>query len=303
MGGLGKAALADQVVRRVVAGGKLEGVAWITARRARLTPGGGLRASDGATVTVDTLWDLLAGQVLSDLPAETHWPDAKRREMVLHRLHSGEHLIVIDNLETVVEVESVLDLLRQLVNPSRILLTTRENLFQEGDIYHYVLPPIEAVSALELIRHEAAIRNLPAVAAASDAELLPIFEAVGGNPLALRLVVGQLHLHPLNAILADLREVHSQPVESLYTYIYQRAWVQLDEATRIVFLTMPLTPEEGSDPAHLADLGEFKDADMQRALSQLVTLNLVDRRQGLHKTRYSIHSLTRLFLDRHVLRW
>ena len=305
MGGLGKTALADYVVRQVVRNGKLEGVAWITARRERLNPGGTLRASDGATVTVDTLWDLLAAQVLSDLPAETHWSDAKRREMVLQRLRNAEHLVVIDNVETVVEVEPVLDLLRQLVNPSRILLTTRTNLFQEGDIYHYVLPPIQAGSALELIRHEAAIRNLPAVAAAGDAELHPIFEAVGGNPLALRLVVGQLHLHPLDAILADLSEVRLQPVEGLYTFIYQRGWAQLDEITRAVFLTMPLSPEEGAEPAHLAELGGFTDTDLQRALSHLVTLNLVDRRDGfgLHRTRYSIHSLTRRFLHRHVLRW
>ena len=96
MGGLGKTALADYVVRQVVRNGKLEGVAWITARRERLNPGGTLRASDGATVTVDTLWDLLAAQVLSDLPAETHWSDAKRREMVLQRLRNAEHLVVID---------------------------------------------------------------------------------------------------------------------------------------------------------------------------------------------------------------
>jgi hypothetical protein len=68
---------------------------------------------------------------------------------------------------------------------------------------------------------------------------------------------------------------------------------------------MPLSPEEGAEPAHLAELGGFTDADLQRALTRLVTLNLVDRRDGLglHQTLYSIHSLTRRFLHRHVLRW
>jgi hypothetical protein len=40
-------------------------------------------------------------------------------------------------------------------------------------------------------------------------------------------------------------------------------------------LTMPLSPEEGAEPAHLAELGGFTDADLQRALTRLVTLNLV----------------------------
>ena len=39
------------------------------------------------------------------------------------------------------------------------------------------------------------------------------------------------------------------------------------------------------------------------ALNQLVTLKLVDARGGLNDRRYSIHNLTRTFLEEQVAQW
>ena len=69
---------------------------------------------------------------------------------------------------------------------------------------------------------------MPDLVAASDETLHPIFETVGGNPLALRLVVGQTTVHALPDVLDALRLARGRTVEQLYTFIYRQAWENLD---------------------------------------------------------------------------
>ena len=125
----------------------------------------------------------------------------------------------------------------------------------------------------------------------------------GGNPLALRLVVGQAHVHALGDVVDDLQRGRGQRSEALYTYIYRRAWENLDQATRAVLLLMPLVAEQGTDLAYLASMSGRETSDLRSALEELVALSLVDRRGGLQESRYTIHSLTRTFLHEQVLRW
>jgi len=126
---------------------------------------------------------------------------------------------------------------------------------------------------------------------------------VGGNPLALRLVVGQTHIHALGDILDDLRQSSSRRSEALYTYLYRQAWEHLDADAREALLLMPLVAEQGGDLAYLAALSGRAPGKLRSVLETLVTLNLVDRRGSLQESYYTIHSLTRTFLHEQVLRW
>ena len=72
---------------------------------------------------------------------------------------------------------------------------------------------------------------------------------------------------------------------------------------RRAFLAMPLAPPRGADLAYLADISTLSFADMTDALNTLVTLNLVDARGTLSTGTYSIHNLTRSFLQEQVARW
>ncbi|NJN97521.1 MAG: hypothetical protein HC875_27295 [Anaerolineales bacterium] len=219
------------------------------------------------------------------------------------RLKQQPHLIVVDNLETVVDLEALLPTLRDLSNPTKFLLTTREKLPYESGIYHFSLLSLNEADTLQLIRHEATLSNPPYLQAANEAELKAVYQVVGGNPLALRLVVGQTHFFTLPTILADLSAARGKQVEGLFTFIYRRAWEQLDEITRRVFLAMPLVADGQGTLEHLTDLTGIGPADLRNALTWLVTLNLVDRRGEAHDSYYTIHQLTRTFLHEQVLRW
>ncbi|MBN1993748.1 MAG: hypothetical protein JW953_13685, partial [Anaerolineae bacterium] len=124
---------------------------------------------------------------------------------------------------------------------------------------------------------------------------------VGGNPLALKLVVGQTAFLPLSQVLDNLKAARGKSIADLYTFIYWQAWHMLDPAGQQALLVMPLA-QEGTLPQLLV-LSRLEPADLHQALQQLITLSLVQVKGGLEKRRYSIHRLTETFLLTEAITW
>lgn len=303
IGGIGKTALADQVVRMLIEQQTFDEIVWVSARQNRLNLGGALTPATQPALTAAGLVEALVHQLL---PGASQTTDPKAADL-LPRLRTllkqAPHLLVIDNLETLVDLESLLPTLHALANPSKFLLTSRQALYNTPNIYHFKVPELTEADALQLIRQEAAYSNLSALAAVTDEVLRPIYATVGGNPLALRLVVGQTHIYTLASILDHLQKAQGQTAENLYTYIYRRAWEGLDATSQDVLLVMPLVNPSGDTLEVIADVGEWSPALVRTALQGLVTLNLVDARGDHSERRYSIHGLTRTFLHEQVLHW
>lgn len=302
MGGVGKTALADQIMRRAIEGGMFEGFAWVSVRTQRFGLDGAIQSEENGQQSAERVMERLARQVLGE---ETPAPYSLARALPLLReaLSQRPWLIAVDNLETLGDVQALLPMLAQLAQPTKFLITSRHSLPGADQLYPVPIQPLAQADALALIRHEAQARNLPPLLTAGDDELLPIFETVGGNPLALRLVVGQTRRHALSTVLTDLRTARGQSVGNLYTYIYRRAWEALTEPERQALLAMPLTPPDGADFAYLSQVSALPEETLHDALETLVSLSLVDHRPGLTLSRYTIHSLTRTFLLEQVIRW
>jgi len=306
MGGIGKTALADTLARHLMGGHQWQDFAWVTARQQVFNGGGAIKPMAKPALTTDALIDALVKQLSSTEIGTSMLSLEQKRTILQQRLRAQPHLIVIDNLETLLDVESLLGLLRELANPTKFLLTSRVSRFHETDIFHFALPELHEAAALALVRQEAHVRNLPDLTTASDADLQAIYATVGGNPLALRLVVGQTHIHPLPRVLANLRTAQGYRVEQLYRYIYWHAWGNLDSAAQQTLLLMPLVTEAGGDLDYLAQMAAptgLSVTAVSDALERLVALSLVDSRGGLHERRYTIHALTRTFLQEQVLKW
>lgn len=301
IGGIGKTSLADATARTVIRR-RLDGeVAWVSARQQRFDLGGVLRQVDRPALTVAGLLEALTMQLLPGAPPFTS--SEKTVSMLRAAFAQRPTLFVVDNLETAADVESLLPVLHQLAGPAKILLTSRHSLFGQAGVFHLPVPELGAPEALSLVRLEAEQRNLPELAAASDAELQPIYQTVGGNPLALRLVVGQSHVHSLATVLGNLQGAQGTAVETLYTFIYRWAWDNLRETPRRALLAMPLVTERGASAAYLAQLSGLEAGELSDALAELVTLSLVDSRGSALDRRYTIHNLTRTFLLKQVIRW
>ena len=184
-------------------------------------------------------------------------------------------MITIDNFETMLDPHVLLPVLTSLANPSRFILTSRRRLIGEPNVHLHPVPELSAEHALVLLRQAAEDRELPALAACADDDLLPIYNAVGGNPLALLLVVGQTHVRPLHAVLKDLAAAPTHPPATMFGYIYRQAWEGLTTVDRQVLLAVCSAQVTDLDAASLGALCGLDAGATTAALQRLIQANLV----------------------------
>jgi hypothetical protein len=210
-------------------------------------------------------------------------------------------LVVVDNLETLADYETLLPTLLKLANPTKFLLTSRHSLRTHPDIFSWTLAELSLTDTLRLLRQEAETRGLTEAAQAPAEQLQSIHRVVGGNPLALKLVVGQMSILSLAQVLENLKQAQGQNIDQLYTYIYWQAWHMLDAPSQHAFLMMPLAND--GPLAQLEAVTQLNPAELSRALQQLVALSLVQVKGTLAERRYTLHRLTETFLLNEAIKW
>lgn len=303
IGGIGKSSLAHRLaVRLAVEQSEFATAVWISAKQQAFHTGGVIQNLGCPALTPADLLEELTRRLLP----QHAWPvpfSIERALPVLRQYFAAARtLVVIDNLETVEDVTTLLPVLRQLAHPTRFVLTSRHGLPGEPDLHPFTVPELSAEDAFYLLRREAMLYNVVSLGNAADADLALIYETVGGNPLALKLVVGQVALLPLDRVLANLRKAVGSPQEALYQYIYRTSWEQLSPDEQEVLATLALFSQEGADLTTIEARCEVKSPLLEQALAHLVRLSLVNVSGDLYSRRYSIHRLTETFLRKEVFR-
>lgn len=299
LGGIGKTALANAVIREIAPTSRFFDVAWVNAKRQDFWPDMGLQQTERPALDSETLVDTLLEQLGDE--ASRSGPPQQKMAILAQLLKDRPYLVVIDNLETVIDYQTLLPLLRKLANPSKFLLTSRYRP-RHSDVAHLRLKPLSQADTLVFLKQEAEVRRLSTLANASQAQLKNIYEVVGGNPLALKLVVGQIHALPLSQVLESLRKARGKKIDELYTYIYWQAWQTLAPASRQALLVMPLTQNGTID--QLATASRLDMEELHQALEQLVDLSLLEvSGDDIEQRRYRIHRLTETFLLTEVAKW
>lgn len=298
LGGIGKTSLANQVTRDLIQTTRFDEIAWITAKHTHLSTLGRLQIESGRPVlTFPMLIDKLTTQF--ELPDKEETTQLQQQQLVKQFLRERACLIVIDNLETVADYRSLLPELHQWQNPSKFLLTSRLRLLDESDVFSISLQELPSPAAFELIRLEARRTGFQDLAEASDDDLQKIYDTVGGNPLALKLVVGQLRFHSLPHVLEKFG--HNQQAEKgtgLFDYIYQEIWESLNDDRRMTLLALTQAGETGFTFEHLVAVSLLPGSSVADSLEELILLSLVDQKGTLFERRYSLHRLTTAFLLR-----
>lgn len=303
IGGIGKTSLADAAVRNLAANPAFADVAWVSARQDRFTLWDGLLESPAGTPALTT--EGLVTRVVRQFGFQdlTQLPPAQRQAGLRAQLKAKPYLIVVDNLETTADYRALIPDLQCLVNPTRVLLTSRHSLHDYPGVYNLSLDELSAADSLALLRHSAGERGLVDVAKTSDEMLSQVYEVAGGNPLALKLLIGQMHTLSLPQVIEDLRQARGDTVEDLYRFVYWRSWHLLGDEARRVLAIMPLVTESGGGLAQIAALNSSTNEQLTTALKQLVAFCLVNVRGTVEARRYSIHRLTETFLLNEVLKW
>jgi len=303
IGGIGKTSLADAAVRAQLPRPVFADVAWVSARQERfaLWNGGHSDGEAAPALTLEGLLDAVIDQLgFQDL---TRLPLAQRQDSLRARLKVQPYLVILDNLETAADHRALVPDLQAFVNPTKVLLTTRHSLHEYPGVHNLSLDELLAADSLALLRHEAEERGLADVVAAPDGTLLPVYEVAGGNPLALKLLLGQMHSLSLFHVVEDLRQARGRRIDELYHFIYWRSWRLLSDQARRVLAIMPLVAESGGGLEQIGALSELADDELTVALQQLATLCLVNVQGTVEARRYSIHRLTETFLLNEVLKW
>ncbi|MFQ5611378.1 MAG: NB-ARC domain-containing protein [Anaerolineae bacterium] len=301
LGGIGKTSLALSTLLEVMWTTRFHDIAWVSAHQHLFDPWGEVQVAAPPALTLERLAEEVGEQLgwlhLLVLPPPEQWT------RLVDQLKRQPYLIVIDNLETAADYAALVPHLKSAAKPSKFLLTSRHGPRPHHGFYHLRLDELNQADALALIRYEAEERGIQALAAAPPEALAHIYEVVGGNPLALKLVIGQVYTTSLSEVLAGLQWASGKKAEELYAFIYRRAWDLLDEDARLAWLMMPLVARQGGTLQQLQAASGLVARRARAALERLVRLCLVDAGGRLEARRYSIHRLTETFLLSEVAKW
>jgi tetratricopeptide (TPR) repeat protein len=206
-------------------------------------------------------------------------------------LQAKRCLLIVDNFETVTD-EGVRDFLLDLPEPSKGLITTREQ--KLSGAWAISLKGLTEQEALILIRGEGKRLGLASVERADDMTLRHLYKATGGAPLAMKWSVGQIKQkgQSLDSVLNVLHEARG----SIFDNVFARSWSLLSDEARQLLMIMPVFATSASQGGIEAasDLHHFA---LDEALGQLVEMSLVEATDELQQSqrRYAIHPLTRAF--------
>lgn len=302
--GVGKTALAYELVLRHAERAGFPRVAAVSAKFSHLHPAGRLEARPlrmAERVAVD--WrDLLvdiAGQLSLDADLR---PDAIEEQLPA-AMPAEPCLILIDNLETLPEARFAVRYLSTsgLVRPHKVVLTTRTAVGQE------------AVFALRERRwtgpDRAACHAYADYLARDDPTLTPrpedlddVVEAAERVPLLIRIIMSQAIFGrlPIRQVIARLRQRGAELGSALWQYCYADSLTALasrigDEDTERLMSVFCAKPGGSSFTAEeLRTLSGIPGRDeLEGAIAAACQLSLMRSHAG--NTRFTVHSLLRQF--------
>ncbi|MEH2046556.1 TIR domain-containing protein [Nostoc sp.] len=292
MGGMGKTALALEVAHLARQQALFDAYLFVSAKTTWLSTQG-VRQEIFALSSLDSFCrEFAKGLGRADIVKMT---DAtERRRALLNTLQGRRTLLIWDNLETLnaEERDMIAEFLRKLPTPNKAIITSNRRTGESALTIR--LDRLLETEALELMREKG--RSHPRLAQelnATNPEILTdLYQASGGNPLALDWTLGQVAHKGYSISFALERLQNAAKSADLYGFLFADAAQTLSENDRTVLsaLGVFLTPIKITA---LADATDLAISEIQVSLERLVTLSLVN---DLNGERFDLHPLTRTYI-------
>lgn len=280
LGGIGKTALVDSVVRQVIATFCFRRIVWVSVQDSEVP---------------ESVWEQVVRGVGEQVGGES-------AETIHNALHLQRTLIIIDNIETKAVASYVSQQCQTWANPAKIILTSRARPDGLTQLFVQEVGELSAENTLTLIRNTAQTNNWQDLLTATDDQLRPIYDHTGGHPLAVKIVCGMAFNKPLDVVLADLPLAKLVATQELYWKIYWRAWESLTAPAKKLLTLMPLFP--AGKPASLQKILKIDSEQIFSEITdELLALSLLIKTGTTFSPRYTIHALTNQFLQTEIIKW
>ena len=280
--GYGKTEAASQIARKALNKNLFADVLWIKARSSELVDGH--ISQEKRYEALD--WNKFVDEIAHQLSCPV--------ERVHQRLREEKQLVVLDNAETA-QVEDILANLVDMLNPSRVLLTSR---LKTKPQYVRLIPisGLEERWSYRLLQDEAESNNIPVLLQASDDQLHRVHQLSCGAPLALHFIVGRvLDDHALEPVLSALEQA-SGDVEVFYQFSLETAWQRVSDAAKSVLRYIGRA-DAGVTFAELFGAWGVLEFDWNQAQRELRRWYLIeDTEDAQGYRRYDLHPWVRCSL-------
>lgn len=291
IGGIGKTSLAHYIVRSYIdRGGQAYALIWVSAKQQYLTESG--LKGHRTEIRLEQIFNDIADKV--GLSEVVRLAVPQKVQVLAEEFRTKPYLVVLDNLETVDDVRRVAPYLEQLAYPTRFILTARETIPALNTIKQVELNQLSRESSYALVQTTAKDKDVHV----DDPEA--IYDLVGGNPLALILVVSLIRYLPLQQVLDSIRKGTR---DDLYRFIYQNSWSVLPQPAKELLLTIHRVNDR-AEWSWLEMMTGLNETALMEAIQLLLDLSLIQVEQSpTNHFIYSIHRLTSTFLQTEVLGW
>lgn len=233
-----------------------------------------------------------------DHPGLTQFDQVRKRREVEQLLRRQRIMVIVDNFETIID-DSLLPWLLRLPEPSKALITIREyrKEFQQG-AWLVELGGMSDDESRLLIAGRARQLNLHL---RNDGAIRQLIAITGGNPKAIEVALGLVKTTG-QTLAQAIERLHIGATE-LFTDLFTTGWSLLGSEAQQVLLAMTLFPASAGRHA-LAEVAGLPEAEFFNAVRQLTELAFLNteqseeaHRDGRGETHYSIHPLTRSFVE------
>lgn len=284
IGGIGKSALALEVAdsylryyERLPEEERFDVIVWTTAKQTLLT-GEGITTKSQSLQNLSDIYTTIAATLERDdiIRAPLDQQDALIRQVLTQQ----RTLLIVDNLETV-DDERVLNFIREVPDPTKVIVTTRHRI----DVAYAVrLVGMPSEDALALIADEAKQKGVTLTQ--DDAQRL--YQRTGGVPLAIVWSVAQMGFgYGVEAMLTRL----GQPTSDVAKFCFEAAVERIrNKPAYQLLLALSIFAVDASRIA-LGFVTDLPDLDRNDGLVELEKLSLVNK-QG---NRFQLLPLTLVY--------
>jgi hypothetical protein len=294
LGGMGKTTLVREAVDHCINEDIFNGIVWATAK-IEIFSGERIQYIQGSTYSFESLVNDIIRQCSTTELSKVS-PD-ERRSIAENLLRMNRILIVLDNLDTITDSEQLIDSIFQILGRGKLLITSRHFVKHER-IYTIELESFLEDDGVRLLRLESKVRGIGYVERATRSDLVAIHNVTGGNPLAIKLVIGQTTRQPMEAVLKILKQASPKGQDyEFFTFLFRHSWALLDMKARMIWVDISVFPPlVGGAAQDVETVSQVKAPDFWPAIGQLVELSVVDKIGDVGAERFSLHPLSQYFI-------